>query len=240
VYLSSRQRELAQRGKVNRYAANELRARVFAAPHCESSKGNAMGKFTLPPLPYPENALEPVISAKTIGFHYGKHHRTYVDKLNKLADEDPLLAAMSLEEIIKDTAGKPEKSEVFNNAAQVWNHDFYWHSLRPSGGSAPSAALRQRIDASFDGYENFKNELHKAAVGQFGSGWAWLVLTRGNLRIVRTGNADLPLAHGQKPILTIDVWEHAYYLDYQNRRDSYVSAVIDRLLNWDFAERNLG
>jgi Fe-Mn family superoxide dismutase len=129
---------------------------------------------------------------------------------------------------------------VFNNAAQVWNHNFYWNSLRPNGGAAPSAALKDRIDASFDGYENFKKELLKAATTQFGSGWAWLVLVGGNLRIVKTGNADLPLVHGQKALLTIDVWEHAYYLDYQNRRNDYASAVIDKLLNWDFAEKNLG
>lgn len=199
-----------------------------------------MSSFKLPPLPYPENALAPVISANTLGFHYGKHHKAYLDKLNKLAENDPSLAAMSLEDVIKSTANKPDKAEVFNNAAQVWNHTFYWNSLKPTGGGVPGAALKNRIESAFDGFDNFKKQFLNAALTQFGSGWAWLVAEGGKLKVVKTPNAETPFVKGQKPLLTIDVWEHAYYLDYQNRRNDYATAVIDKLLNWDFAEKNLG
>ena len=194
--------------------------------------------FTLPPLPYADNALDPVISANTLGFHHGKHHKSYVDNLNKAIAGTPL-ASMSLEQIVQGTAGKPDQTAVFNNAAQHWNHSFYWKSLRPGGGGDPPAALRQRIEASFGSVDACRKELTTAATTQFGSGWAWLVLDGARLAVVKTPNADSPLVHGQKPLLTIDVWEHAYYLDYQNRRADHVAAVIDKLLDWGFAADNL-
>lgn len=197
----------------------------------------ADGPFKLPPLPYAENALEPVISARTIGFHYGKHHQGYVNNLNKLVTGTPL-ADQPLEAVVKATAN-PDQTVIFNNAAQVWNHTFYWNSLKPKGGGKPTGALAEMIDKSFGGFEQFKAEFAKAATGQFGSGWAWLVKDGDKLAVVKTGNADNPLVHGQKPLLTVDVWEHAYYLDYQNRRADYVTAVLDGLINWDFAAQNL-
>jgi superoxide dismutase, Fe-Mn family len=196
-------------------------------------------RHTLPPLPYAENALDPVISANTLGFHYGKHHKTYIDNLNKLITGTEL-ADLSLEEIIAATAGKTDKSGIFNNAAQVWNHTFYWNSLSPKGGGNPPAELKQKIETSFDSVEACKKELATAATTQFGSGWAWLVQDGDGLKVVKTGNADLPLSKGIKPLLTIDVWEHAYYLDYQNRRVDYVNAVLDKLINWSFAADNRG
>jgi Fe-Mn family superoxide dismutase len=195
------------------------------------------GSHILPPLPYGDNALDPVISANTLGFHYGKHHKTYVDNLNKLITGTEL-ADLSLEEVITATAGKPDKVGVFNNAAQVWNHTFYWSSLSPSGGGEPPAALRQKIEASFGSVDACKKELATAATTQFGSGWAWLVKDGDKLQVTKTSNADLPLTKGLKPLLTIDVWEHAYYLDYQNRRVDYVNAVLDKLINWSFAADN--
>ncbi len=188
-------------------------------------------------LPYAQDALAPVISANTMGFHYGKHHKTYVDNLNKLIVGTDL-AALSLEDIIKKAYGIAEKQAVFNNAAQVWNHTFYWKSMKPNGGGAPTGDLAQGINAVFGSFDNFKKEFASTAVGQFGSGWAWLVAEAGALKIVKTPNAENPLVKNQVPLLTIDVWEHAYYLDYQNRRADYVNAVIDKLLNWDFAAEN--
>ncbi len=196
------------------------------------------GPFTLPPLPYADDALSPYLSAQTLGFHYGKHHRGYVNKLNELVTATPL-ADQPLEAVVKATAGKADQTAIFNNAAQVWNHTFYWNSLRPRGGGKPSGALAELIDKSFGDYDQFKAEFAKAATGQFGSGWAWLVKDGDKLIVAKTGNADTPIAHGQKPLLTIDVWEHAYYLDYQNRRADYVAAVLDHLINWDFAAQNL-
>lgn len=193
----------------------------------------------LPPLPYADNALDPVISANTLSFHYGKHHKTYVDNLNKLVAGTEL-ADLSLEKIIATTAGQADKAGVFNNAAQIWNHTFYWNSLSPKGGGEPPAALKKKIEASFDTVEACKKELAAAAMTQFGSGWAWLVQDGDKLKVVKTSNADLPLTHGLKPLLTIDVWEHAYYLDYQNRRVDYVNAVLDKLINWGFAADNHG
>ena len=194
--------------------------------------------FTLPPLPFPEDALAPVISANTLSFHYGKHHKAYVDNLNKLVAGTEY-ESMSLEDIVRATAGKADKAGIFNNAAQVWNHTFYWNCLRKEGGGAPRGDIAQKIEAAFGGYDKFKQELANAAVTQFGSGWAWLVAEGNALKIVKTPNADTPFVRGQKPLLTIDVWEHAYYLDYQNRRPDHVNAVIDKLLNWDFAAENL-
>jgi Fe-Mn family superoxide dismutase len=195
--------------------------------------------FTLPPLPWAENALEPVISANTISFHYGKHHKTYVDNLNNLVKGTDYESA-SLEKIINETAGKADKAPLFNNAAQVWNHTFYWNGLRGSGGGRPSGKVGQMIDAAFGNYDNFKKELSATSVSQFGSGWGWLVLDGDALKIVKTANAEVPFTKGQKPLLTLDVWEHAYYLDYQNRRAAYLDAVIDKLVNWDFVAQNLG
>ena len=193
--------------------------------------------FSLPPLPYADTALEPHITAKTLSFHYGKHHKAYVDKLNELvAGKD--LASMSLEEIIQHTAGKADMAVIFNNAAQIWNHTFYWNSMKPNGGGKPTGALAAAIDKDLGGYDKFKADLSAAAMTQFGSGWAWLVSDAGTLKIVKTGNAEVPLTKGQKPLLTIDVWEHAYYLDYQNLRAKYVETLIDKLLNWDFANAN--
>jgi Fe-Mn family superoxide dismutase len=193
----------------------------------------------LPPLPYAQNALDPAISANTIGFHYGKHHKGYVDTLNKLIAGTEL-SNHSLEKLIAKTAGKTDQVAIFDNAAQTWNHTFYWRSLRPKGGGEPPAALKQRIEASFGNLDACKKELATAATTEFGSGWAWLVLEADKLKVVKTANAETPLTKGVKPLLTIDVWEHAYYLDYQNRRADYVNAVLDKLINWGFAADNLG
>jgi Fe-Mn family superoxide dismutase len=192
----------------------------------------------LPPLPYAENELSPVISANTISFHYGKHHKGYVDNLNKLIAGTEF-AELTLEKIIAETAGKADKAAIFNNAAQAWNHTFYWRSLSPKGGGQPPAALKKKIETDFGTLDACKKELAAAATTQFGSGWAWLVLDGGKLKVVKTANAECPLTKGMKPLLNIDVWEHAYYLDYQNRRADYVTAVLDKLINWDFAAANL-
>lgn len=192
----------------------------------------------LPALPYAQDALAPVVSAATLSFHYGKHHKTYVDNLNKLVAGTELAEA-SLEQVIAAVAGKADKVGVFNNAAQTWNHTFFWNSLKPGGGGAPTGEVAKAIDAAFGSAGNFSKEFANAAVTQFGSGWAWLVADKGAVRIMKTANADTPLTMGVTPILTIDVWEHAYYLDYQNRRADFVAAVIEKLLNWDFANANL-
>jgi Fe-Mn family superoxide dismutase len=192
----------------------------------------------LPALPYAQDALAPVVSAATLSFHYGKHHKTYVDNLNKLVAGTELAEA-TLEQVIAAVAGKADKVGVFNNAAQTWNHTFFWNSLKPGGGGAPTGEVAKAIDAAFGSAANFSREFANAAVTQFGSGWAWLVADKGAVRIMKTANADTPLTMGVTPILTIDVWEHAYYLDYQNRRADFVAAVIEKLLNWDFANANL-
>jgi Fe-Mn family superoxide dismutase len=193
----------------------------------------------LPSLPYAQNALEPFISSKTIGFHYGKHHQGYVDNLNKLIAGTEF-DGLELEKIIMETAGKANKAAIFNNASQAWNHAFFWKSLTPNGGGDLPAVLKRKIEDSFGSVDACKKELAAAASAQFGSGWAWLVLEGDKIKVVKTGNADSPLSKkGMKPLLTIDVWEHAYYLDYQNRRADYVNAVIDKLINWSFAAANL-
>jgi Fe-Mn family superoxide dismutase len=200
---------------------------------------NVAGVHVLPPLPYSVNALEPVISAKTLTFHYEKHHKAYVDKVNALVAGSPL-SELTLEALILRTAGVQDQAEIFNNASQAWNHTFFWHCLSPQvEGNIPST-LQKRIKDSFGDVATFKKEFANAAVEQFGSGWAWLVVDGAKLRIMKTGNADGPLPAHLRPLLTLDVWEHAYYLDYQNRRPDYVHAVIDRLLNWEFAAFNLG
>jgi len=194
--------------------------------------------FELPPLPYAQDALEPHISANTLGFHHGKHHNTYVTNLNNLTKDTPL-ADKSLEDIILEVAGNAEKQGIFNNAAQVWNHTFYWHSMKPNGGGAPSGDLAAKIEADFGGFDKFAEAFKQAATTQFGSGWAWLVVENGTLKVTKTGNADTPMAHGQTALLTIDVWEHAYYLDFQNRRPDYISTFLEKLVNWDFVAENL-
>ena len=194
--------------------------------------------FELPPLPYAKDALAPHISANTLDFHHGKHHQAYVTNLNNLTKDTPL-ASKGLEEVIKEVAGDSGKVGVFNNAAQVWNHTFFWHCMKPAGGGKPTGQVASAIDQGFGSYEKFVEEFKNACVTQFGSGWGWLAAENGTLKVVKTLNADLPLAHGQKALLTCDVWEHAYYLDYQNRRPDYVQAFLDNLVNWDFVNENL-
>lgn len=187
----------------------------------------------LPPLPWAEDALQPHLSAETIQYHYGKHHNAYVTKLNELIAGTEH-AAKSLEQIIKSTQGP-----LFNNAAQVWNHTFYWSSIKPGGGGKPTGAIADAIQQSFGGYDAFRKAFVDAALTQFGSGWAWLVLEGGKLQVVKTPNAETPLTGSAKPIITIDVWEHAYYIDYRNLRPKYAEAYLDSLVNWDFANQNL-
>lgn len=195
--------------------------------------------FTQPPLPFASDALESYgMKAETFEYHYGKHHKAYVDNLNKLVDGTEL-AHKSLEEVIKIAFGDSTKAGIFNNAAQVWNHSFFWNCLKPSGGGAPTGALAAKIAQDFGSFDKFKEEFSTAAATQFGSGWAWLVLDNGTLKVTKTGNADNPLTAGQVPLLTMDVWEHAYYLDYQNRRPDYISDFLTKLVNWDFVAANL-
>ena len=189
--------------------------------------------FTLPELPYSKDALAPHISAETLEYHHGKHHKAYVDKLNELTAGKPE-AAKSLEEVIMSSEGP-----VFNNAAQIWNHTFYWSSMKPKGGGEPTGDLAAAITRDFGGFDKFKAEFTQAGITQFGSGWAWLVLEGGKLKVTKTPNADLPLKHGQKALLTMDVWEHAYYIDYRNARPKYIETFLTSLANWDFAAANL-
>ncbi len=193
----------------------------------------------LPDLPYAKDALAPHISAKTLEFHHDKHHAAYVTNTNKFIEGTPLANA-PLEEIIEAAAADASKKGLFNNAAQVWNHTFLWHSMKPHGGGKPTGDIASLIEKDFGSYDAFAEKFSAAAVGQFGSGWAWLVLDSGKLAIVATANADTPLVHGQTPLLTADVWEHAYYLDFQNRRPDYVKTFLAHLVNWDFANANLG
>lgn len=194
--------------------------------------------FKLPALPYAKNALEPHITAHTLSFHHEKHHQAYVTNLNNLVDGTDLAEA-TLEDIIINTAGVANQISIFNNAAQVWNHTFYWHCMKPNGGGMPSGTLADKINADFGSFDAFREQFKQAAMAQFGSGWAWLVLTaQGKLAITKTGNADCPIAHNQAPLLTVDVWEHAYYLDFQNRRADYVDTFLNHLVNWDFVAEN--
>jgi Fe-Mn family superoxide dismutase len=194
--------------------------------------------IVLPALPFENNALEPFISSQTLDYHHGKHHNTYVVNLNNLI-KDTELETKSLELIILLTAEDRVKTSIFNNAAQVWNHTFFWNSLAPNGGGAPTGAIGSMIDTDFGSYENFTKAFKEAALTQFGSGWAWLIVDNKKLSIIKTSNADTPLARGITPLLCIDVWEHAYYLDYKNARTEYVDNVINHLLNWEFANKNL-
>jgi Fe-Mn family superoxide dismutase len=196
------------------------------------------GGFQLPPLPYSQDALEPYISGRTMSFHYGKHHQAYVNNLNKLVAGTPL-AGQPLEKIIRETAGVADKAAVFNNAAQDWNHTFFWQSMKPKGGGQPTGRMLELINKSFGSFDEFKKTFVDTGVAQFGSGWVWLVRDGETLKVVKTGNADTPVAHGQTALLTCDVWEHAYYLDYQNRRKDFIEAFVDHLANWEFAASQL-
>jgi superoxide dismutase, Fe-Mn family len=194
--------------------------------------------FELPPLPYDQSALEPHISAKTLEFHHGKHHNTYVTTLNGLVKDTPH-ESQDLETIIKETFGDAQKSKIFNNGAQVWNHTFFWNCMKPAGGGTPTGDVASAIDASFGSLDKFKEEFKDACVTQFGSGWGWLVVDNGKVAVMKTPNAENPMAHNKAALLTCDVWEHAYYLDYQNRRPDFVKAFMDNLINWDFVAQNL-
>jgi Fe-Mn family superoxide dismutase len=194
--------------------------------------------FQLPPLPYGTGDLAPYISENTLNIHHGKHHNAYVQNLNGLiAGTD--LESKSLEDIIVAAKNDPAKAPIFNNAAQIWNHTFYWHSMAPNGGGKPTGDVAHKIDVDFGSFDAFRDAFKQAALGQFGSGWAWLVLDNGTLKITKTSNGDLPMAHGHDALLTCDVWEHAYYLDYQNKRADYVDTFLDHLVNWSFATENL-
>ena len=196
--------------------------RVLHTPH-----------FDLPPLPYGYDALEPVVSRETMELHHDKHHKKYIDTTNQLLAEDSI-HAQTLEEVVRASTGK-----LFNNAAQAWNHEFYWHSLSPKGHK-PSATFMKKLQGDLGGWDKFARTFVEAATGQFGSGWAWLVARKGQLEILTTPNAETPMTRGITCLLTIDVWEHAYYVDYRNERERYLEAVINERLNWEFAERNLG
>ena len=216
-------------------------AATLAKPYVARAQGE--GPIKVPPLPYPDDALAPVISANTIGFHYGKHHIGYATALNAaLAGPAKDLAALPLEEIVKTSRANPNRAAVFNAAAQVWNHTFYWSSMKPGGGGEPTGKLKDEIGKAWGDFAKFKEAFARATIGQFASGWGWLSWDEKAKKLVieTTSNAETPLHRGNKPLLTIDVWEHAYYLDYQNRRADYVNAVIDKLINWEFAEKNLG
>jgi Fe-Mn family superoxide dismutase len=192
--------------------------------------------FELPPLPYEQTALEPFISANTLSFHHGKHHNAYVVNLNNLV-KGTEFENKTLEEVIVASEGK--NAGIFNNAAQVWNHTFYWHSMKKNGGGNANGAIANKINEDFGSFEKFVEEFKVAGATQFGSGWAWLVLENGKLKVTKTGNAEVPFTKGQTPILTMDVWEHAYYLDYQNLRPKYIETFLNSLVNWDFANENL-
>jgi Fe-Mn family superoxide dismutase len=195
--------------------------------------------FEQPPLPYAMNALEPYgMKAETFEYHYGKHHKAYVDNLNKLT-EGTDLANLPLEEVIKATYQDSAKQGIFNNAAQVWNHTFFWKCMKPGGGGTPTGDLAARIDKDLGGFDKFKEEFSTAATTQFGSGWAWLVEDNGTLKVTKTPNAVDPIAEGQKPLLTLDVWEHAYYIDFRNARPAFIKNFLDQLVNWDFVAENL-
>ncbi len=200
-------------------------------------KSSEKAPFTLPALPYDAKALEPNISEKTLNLHHDKHQQAYVTKLNELV-KGTELESKTLEEIIMATAKDESKQGIFNNAAQFWNHTFYWNSMKSGGGGKPLGKLAAQIDKDFGSYDKFKEQFKQTGVTQFGSGWAWLVLDKDKLKIIKTSNADLPMVHGQRALLVIDVWEHAYYLDYQNRRPDYITIFLDQLVNWSFAESN--
>ncbi len=238
-----------------KFIKNSLLASAFLITACKTSferlkgQGGSLSSLAstdiqddiikLPKLQYARNALEPYISQNTINYHYGKHHQGYVTNINKMI-KGTYLESKTLEEIIKISHRDKNKVAIFNNAAQIWNHNFYWHSMKPKGGGKPSDKLLNKIIADFGSFENFVMEFKTAAISQFGSGWAWLVLENNKLKITRTGNAENPLTTNATALLTIDVWEHAYYLDYQNARPNYIDIFMEHLVNWNFVEQNLG
>jgi Fe-Mn family superoxide dismutase len=193
----------------------------------------------LPELPYARNALAPHISENTINYHYGKHHQAYVTNLNNLIKGTDL-ESKGLEEIIKISYQDKSKAAIFNNSAQIWNHTFYWHSMKPNGGGEPNGKILEKIIADFGSWQNFVTDFKNAGATQFGSGWAWLIFEDNKLKITKTGNAETPLTSNAKPLMTMDVWEHAYYLDYQNARPNYIDIFLNHLVNWDFVASNLG
>jgi superoxide dismutase, Fe-Mn family len=234
----SRRTLLVASASVAAAAFTAARAEAKAPPKSAPPPATpASGPFSLMKLPYAESALAPGISEKTVSFHYGKHHKGYIDKTNELVKGTDL-AGKSLDDIVRATFGKVDKAPLYNAASQAWNHDFYWNSMKPKGGGVASGDLGKQIVADFGSFDAFAKEWSTTAMGQFGSGWGWLVDDGGKLKVMKTGNADSPLGLGKKPLLTIDVWEHAYYLDYQNRRADYVKAYLDSLANWDFAAAN--
>jgi len=228
---------------VNRVKDLRKEASLFAvicltAMIAQCGPADEKGLFVLEPLPYAEKALQPHISAETISFHYGKHHAGYVKRANSLVTGS-VFEGNSFEEIIKLTSGKKGHVAIFNNVAQAWNHAFFWKCMKPRGGGSPKGKLAKKIKDSFGSLEAFKEEFLSTANSQFGSGWTWLVLDGDKLKVVKTSNADTPLTHGLKPIFTVDVWEHAYYLDYQNRKADFVKKVLDHLANRDFVASQL-
>lgn len=221
---------------------------VAAASSLPIVKGQAWAQTSnkssieLPKLPWEQNALDPVISSRTVGIHYGKHHAGYVTMLNKLLATQPSYEGQSLEQIIQASVGKLDQQAVFNNAAQIWNHTFYWQSLRPNAGGKPGQDIQNKINEAFGSLDEFRKAFLAASAGQFGAGWVWLVADRKTKRlsVIKTGNAETPISSGAfAPLAVLDVWEHAYYLDYENRRAEYATAVLDKLLNWSFVENNL-
>jgi superoxide dismutase, Fe-Mn family len=195
-------------------------------------------QFELPPLPYDYAALEPYLSSQTLRFHHDKHHKAYVDTLNKLIAGTEF-EQRPLEEIIRASAGRPEHQKIFNNAAQVWNHTVQWHCMAPGGGGAPPKEIANQINRAFGDLESFKKKFKEAAVDRFGSGYAWLVLNKGQLEITSTSNAEPPFVNGRDVVLACDVWEHAYYLDFQNRRPDYVTTFLDHLVNWEYVQQRM-
>jgi len=220
-------------------AATAAAAAAFGVFSPNQAHAQGAPVFPIPALPYPEDALEPVISAKTLSFHYGKHTKAYYDNMNKALEGKPS-AGLTLEKVFMDTAKDAAAMGLFNNSAQAWNHTFYFAGLKKDGGGTPSGKLGDAIKAGFGGFEEFKKAFIEAATTQFGSGWAWLVDDGGTLKVAKTPNAMNPMVNNQKPLFTVDVWEHAYYLDYQNRRADYVKDVLEKLTNWDFVAKNLG
>lgn len=211
-----------------------LPSKARASLHKNNVNINKNMTLSLPKLPYEMDALAPYISKETLEYHYGKHHQAYVTNGNKLI-AGTKFEGQDIVSIIKETAGKAEHAGIFNNAAQVWNHSFYWQSMSPNGGGKPVGSLAKKIEEDFGSYENFKTEFATAGATQFGSGWAWLVLENGKLKVTKTPNADCPFTQGQIPLLTMDVWEHAYYIDFRNARPSYIDTFLEKLINWEFA-----
>ncbi len=223
-------------------AAFAAAAAVSTLARPNVARAQQAGPHQLPKLPYEDNALAPVISQETIGFHYGKHHAGYLNNLNMLLAQAKELAELPLPELVKTSSANPNRRAIFNNSAQVWNHNFYWTSMKPGGGGEPSGTLADQIKKDFGEYTKLRDALRRMAVTQFASGWAWLVWDAKDKKLLatQTGNADTPIQMGQKPLLVIDVWEHAYYIDYRNDRGKYVDAWLDKLVNWEFAAQNFG